>query len=59
MSLCYIDDVVDELIAAAAGKEHCDGKFCFVPTVHKVKLGEIVELLNKFSKMNEALAVPV
>lgn len=59
LNLCYIDDVVDELIAAAAGKEHCDGKFCFVPTVHRVKLGEIVELLEKFSNMNGSLAVPI
>lgn len=58
LNLCYIDDVVDELIAAAAGKEHTDGRFCFVPTVHKVRLGEIVELLEKFSKMNDTLAVP-
>ena len=58
LSLCYIDDVVDELIAAAAGKEHCDGKFCFVPTVHKVRLGEIVELLEKFKAMTQTLAVP-
>ncbi len=59
LNLCYIDDVVDELIAAAAGKEHIDGKFCYVPTVHRVKLGEIVELLNKFKSMNETLAVPM
>lgn len=59
LSLCYIDDVVDELIAAAAGKEHVDGRYCFVSTVHKVRLGEIVELLEKFKTMNETLAVPV
>ena len=58
LNLCYIDDVVDELIAAAAGKEHRDGKFCYVPTVHRVKLGEIVELLNKFNTMNGTLEVP-
>ena len=59
LNLCYIDDVVDELIAAVAGKEHVDGKFCYVPTVYRVMLGEIVELLEKFKKMNDTLAVPM
>lgn len=58
LRLCYIDDVVDELIAALTGDEHSDGKYCYVPTVHEVKLGKIVELLNKFKAMPETLGVP-
>ena len=58
LRLCYIDDVVDELIAALTDDEHSDGKFCYVPMVHEVKLGEIVDLLNKFKVMPETLAVP-
>ena len=58
LRLCYIDDVVDELIAALTGDEHSDGKYCYVPIVHEVKLGEIVELLNKFKAMPETLGVP-
>ena len=58
MRLCYIDDVVDELIAALAGEEHRDGQYCYVPIVHSVKLGEIVDLLNKFKEMPQTLAVP-
>ena len=40
------------------GDEHRDGKYCYVPTVHEVKLGEIVELLHKFKAMPETLGVP-
>ena len=58
LRLCYIDDVVDELIGALTGNEHAEGRFCYVPTVHQVKLGEIVELLNKFKAMPETLGVP-
>ena len=58
LRLCYIDDVVDELIAALTGDEHCDGKYCYVPVVYTVKLGEIVELLNRFKSMPQTLAVP-
>ena len=58
LRLCYIDDVVDELIGALTGNEHAEGRFCYVPTVHQVKLGEIVELLNQFKEMPQHLGVP-
>lgn len=58
MQLVYIDDVVDEIIGALSGKEHCDDKFCYVPTTHRVKLGEIVELLNEFKNSRKDLSVP-
>lgn len=58
LRLCYIDDVVDELISALTGNEHRDGNFCYVPVVHEVKLGEIVEMLHKFKLMPQTLGVP-
>lgn len=58
MRLVYIDDVVDELIAALSGKEHKDGDFCYVPTTHAITLGEIVELIDSFKGMPDNLAVP-
>ncbi len=58
MQLVYIDDVVDEIIGALSGKEHCAGKFCYVPTIHRIKLGEIVELLNEFKNSRKDLSVP-
>ena len=58
LRLCYIDDVVDELIVALTGDEHNDGKYCYVPVVYEVKLGEIVELLHKFKAMPQTLGVP-
>ncbi len=58
MNLVYIDDVVDELIAALSGSESRVGDFCEVPTVHSVTLGEIVEQINSFKKSRENLSVP-
>ena len=58
LHLVYIDDLVDELIGALTGDEHRMGDFCYVPTTHKVTLGEIVELLHSFRKMPETLDVP-
>lgn len=58
MRLVYIDDVVDELIAALSGKEHKEGNFCYVPTIHTITLGEIVELIESFKGMPDNLEVP-
>ncbi len=58
MQLVYIDDVVDEFIGSLVGKEHVEEGYCFIPTVHKVRLGEIVELLYSFKESRENLSVP-
>ena len=70
MELLYIDDLVEEMIAALKGGEHHaefdgvetvmkdDGRYCTVPTVHKIKLGAIVDLLNKFHDQPNTLVMP-
>lgn len=70
LELLYIDDLVEEMLDALYGNEHrCefdgvdtvlteDGKFCAVPTTHKVSLGKIVELLDNFSKQPDTLIMP-
>lgn len=70
LELLYIDDLVEEMILALQGKEHrCefegvetvlseDGRYCAVPVSHKVKLGEIVGMLNRFKDMPRTLGVP-
>ena len=58
MTLVYIDDVVDELLSAAAGKPTRDGAFCRVPIEHKTTLGEIVDLLYAFHDSRKTLQVP-
>lgn len=70
LELLYIDDLVEEMIAALDGKEHkcdydglkpvekVDGRYCFVPTTHHVTLGEIVDLLYIFNKQPQTLVIP-
>ncbi len=58
MTLVYIDDVVRELVSAAAGKPTRDGDFCRVPVEHKTTLGEIVDLLYAFHDSRKTLQVP-
>lgn len=59
MNLVYIDDVVTELIAALKGEAHIDEQgYCYVPTVHTITLGEIVDLIYSFKKSREDRSVP-
>lgn len=58
LNLCYVDDVVEELILSLSGREHRNDKFCFVPVVHQVKLGKIVDLLNEFKLQPQTLVIP-
>ena len=58
LELCYIDDVVEELIDALRGREHRNGDFCQVPVTHKVTLGQIVAHLDSFRDQPRTLMMP-
>ena len=70
LELLYIDDLVDEMIACLKGEEHhcefeglevlpkVDGLYCYVPTTHKITLGEIVELLKSYAAQPQTLMIP-
>lgn len=70
LELLYIDDLVEEMIAALKGKEHhceyegietvlkSDGCYCAAPITHKVTLGEIVNLLEQFKSQPITLMMP-
>jgi len=58
MNLVYIDDVVEEFIKALEEKENRVGKFCEVSIVHKITLGEIVDLIYSFKRSREERSIP-
>lgn len=70
LELLYIDDLIDEMLAALKGEEHhCEfdgvnavlnenGRYCAAPVTHKVTLGEIVDLLYTFKKQPDTLVMP-
>lgn len=58
MNLVYVDDVVNELIAALTGGENRKGDYCEVPVVYSVTLGKIVGLLYSFKESRNNLNVP-
>ena len=70
MELLYVDDLVDEMIAALQGQSHkCefdgvetvpteDGRYCYCPITHKITLGEIVDLIYSFAEQPKTLMIP-
>lgn len=58
LSLVYIDDLLAEMIAALKGEENCNGNYCYVPVIHDVSLGQIVDLLYSFRNSRKSLEVP-
>ena len=59
MNLVYIDDVVEELLLALKGEPHMDDAgYCYVPVVHTIMLGEIVDLLYSFRESRNTLVIP-
>lgn len=59
LELVYIDDLVEELLKAVNGNETKDEKgYCYVPEVHHVTLGEIVDLLYEFKESRKNLFIP-
>ena len=70
LELLYIDDLVEEMLNCLENKQNrCNydgltvvpdenGNFCYVPTTHKVTLGEIVDLLETFKAQPDTLVMP-
>ena len=70
LELLYVDDLVDEMLNLLQNNCHkcnydgltpvesVDGRYCFVPTTHKVTLKEIVDLLEKFKAQPTTLEMP-
>ena len=70
LELVYIDDLVCEMLDLLEDKGHrCNykgtelipdvfGAYCYVPTTHKVTLGEIADLLYSFADQPKTLVMP-
>ena len=70
LELLYIDDLVAEMLMLLEGVgNRCEydgldpvatenGRYYFVPTTHKVTLGEVVDLLYLFQDQSKTLVIP-
>lgn len=70
LELLYIDDLVCEMLDALENKAHRaefdgiktvlseNGRYCAAPIAHKVTLGEVADLLEKFKAQSQTLIMP-
>lgn len=58
LELAYIDDVVAELIKTLEGEPMKNNKFCIVPVIHSIKLGELANLIKSFKENRNDINIP-
>lgn len=70
VELLYIDDLIEGMLDLLENKEiYCDykgtepvkndnGKYAFIPIIHKVTLGHIIDLLTEFKNQPKSLMMP-
>jgi UDP-2-acetamido-2,6-beta-L-arabino-hexul-4-ose reductase len=58
LTLCYIDDVLEEFIKALENSPTKLSKYCNVSTTHSIKLGELAERIESFKQIRTTLSIP-
>lgn len=70
LEVLYIDDLIEGMYDLLEGKEkHCEfngieaveypsGRYCYIPKVHNVSLGQIIDLLEEFKNQPSSLLMP-
>ncbi|MGE7647255.1 capsular polysaccharide biosynthesis protein CapF [Peribacillus frigoritolerans] len=58
LTLCYIDDVLEEFINALEGNPTKKEQHCFVETTHTIKLGDLAARIKSFKDSRVALSIP-
>ena len=58
LTLCYIDDVLEEFLKALEGNPTQQDDYCFVPIIHNIKLGELAKIIRNFKDSRVNLSIP-
>lgn len=59
LELLYIDDLIEEMLLAVNGEEHCnEAGYCYCPVTFRVTLGQIADLLYSFKESRKDLSIP-
>ena len=57
IELCYIDDVIEEMKLALIGNGHEKDGYYFVPTLHRITIGKLAEIIRSFKSSRTDLTV--
>ncbi|MCA1031312.1 capsular polysaccharide biosynthesis protein CapF [Bacillus timonensis] len=58
LDLCYIDDLLAEFMRVLEGNPTIQNDYCVVPVTHKIKLGELADLIQSFKESRTNLNIP-
>lgn len=58
LTLCYIDDLMNEFIKALEGNPTKNGTYCSVPITHQIRLGDLAALIRSFRESRSDLSIP-
>ena len=58
MTLCYIDDVLEEFLNALQGNPTTQNDYCVVPVTYTIELKELANRVFSFNRSRENLEVP-
>lgn len=58
LTLCYIDDVLEEFMRALDGNPTIQDDYCVVPVTHTIKLGELADRIRGFKGTRSTLGIP-
>lgn len=57
LNLCYIDDVLEEMLRALVGTPTEQGEFCVIPITHHIELGTLATLIKSFKDSRTNLSI--
>ncbi|WML55183.1 capsular polysaccharide biosynthesis protein CapF [Neobacillus sp. PS3-12] len=58
LTLCYIDDVLEEFFRALDGNPTMQDDYCIVPVTHNIKLVELANIIKSFKESRTNLSIP-
>lgn len=58
LTLCYIDDVLEEFIKMLEGNSTINGEYYYVSIKHSIKLGNLAEKIRSFKGSRTDLSIP-
>lgn len=58
LTLCYIDDLLEEFVHALEGQPTKEDKYCYAKKTYTITLGDLAETIQSFKESREKLSIP-
>lgn len=58
LTLCYIDDLLDEFVRALQGSPTKNDDYCSVPVTYRIRLRDLADIIKNFKECRSNLNIP-